>query len=134
MTDIRSIIARMTLEEKAALCTGATAWTTAPVERLGVPELFVSDGPHGVRRVPDKNSMALDSLPATCFPTASGTASSWDTDLLRQLGEALGAELVARPRKQFHLPVVRLAVGPRKVLPHQVCIGVAGQQGVAAVE
>lgn len=95
MTDIRSIIAQMTLEEKAALCTGGTAWTTTPVERLGVPKLFVSDGPHGLRRVPDENSMAIDALPATCFPTASCTASSWDTDLLRQLGEALAEEAIA---------------------------------------
>ena len=63
----------MTLEEKAALCTGASAWTTTPVERLGVPEMFVADGPHGVRRVPDIHSMAMHSLPATCFPTASCT-------------------------------------------------------------
>ena len=52
MTDIQSIIEQMTLEEKAALCTGATAWTTTPIERLGVPEMYVTDGPHGVRRVP----------------------------------------------------------------------------------
>ncbi len=95
MTDIRSIISQMTLEEKAALCTGATAWTTTPLERLGVPELFVSDGPHGIRRVPDENSMAIGALPATCFPTASCTAASWDRDLLRELGEALAEEAIA---------------------------------------
>src|SRR5512140_3706731 len=85
----------MTLEEKAALCTGASAWSTTPVERLGVPEMVVSDGPHGVRRVPDIHSMALKSLPATCFPTASCLASTWDTDLLRKMGEALAEEAVA---------------------------------------
>ena len=53
--DIQAIISKMTLEEKAALCTGASAWTTTPIERLGVPEMTVSDGPHGVRRVPDVN-------------------------------------------------------------------------------
>ena len=71
MTDIQSIVKQMTLEEKAALCTGASPWSTTPVERLGVPEMIVSDGPHGVRRVPDIHSMAMHSLPATCFPTAS---------------------------------------------------------------
>lgn len=95
MTDIRSIIAQMTLEEKAALCTGATSWTTTPVERLGVPELLVSDGPHGLRRVPDVDSMAIDALPATCFPTASSTASSWDQNLLHELGQALAEEALA---------------------------------------
>ena len=53
----------MTLEEKAALCTGASPWTTTPVELLGLPELTVSDGPHGVRRVADVN----DLIAASCF-------------------------------------------------------------------
>ncbi len=95
ITDLQSIISQMTLEEKAALCTGASAWSTTPVERLGVPEMIVSDGPHGVRRVPDVHSMALKSLPATCFPTASCLASTWDVDLLRALGEALAEEAIA---------------------------------------
>ena len=95
MTDIQSIIAQMPLEEKAALCTGASAWTTTPIERLGVPEMIVSDGPHGVRRVPNINSMAIDSLPATCFPTASCTASTWDVELIRKMGEALAEECIS---------------------------------------
>jgi beta-glucosidase len=94
-TDVESIIARMTLEEKAALCTGASKWTTTPVERLGVPEMFVADGPHGVRREPDIHAVARGSLPATCFPTASCSASTWDVDLLRQMGEALAEECIA---------------------------------------
>ncbi|MCA9953725.1 MAG: hypothetical protein KC434_03340 [Anaerolineales bacterium] len=69
--DIQSLIAQMTLEEKAALCTGASNWTTTPVERLNIPEMVVSDGPHGVRRVPNVHEVAATSLPATCFPTAS---------------------------------------------------------------
>jgi beta-glucosidase len=92
---IASIIADMTIEEKAALCTGASAWSTTPVERLGVPEMIVSDGPHGVRRVPDVHSMGQASLPATCFPTASCLASTWDVDLLREMGNALAEEAIA---------------------------------------
>jgi beta-glucosidase len=95
MKNIQSIISQMTLEEKAALCTGASPWTTTPVERLGIPELIMSDGPHGVRRVPDVNAMAIESLPATCFPTASCLASTWDMDLLRTMGEALAEECIA---------------------------------------
>jgi beta-glucosidase len=95
MKNIKSLIQQMTLEEKAALCTGASAWTTTPVERLGIPEMIVSDGPHGVRRVPDVNSMAIESLPATCFPTASCLASTWDVDLIHQMGQALGEECIA---------------------------------------
>ena len=94
-TDLRSIIADMTLEEKAALCTGASAWTTTPVERLGVPELTCSDGPHGIRRLADVHSLGEKSLPATCFPTASCSASTWDVALLGELGAALGEEAIA---------------------------------------
>ncbi len=93
--DLKNLIKQMTLEEKAALCTGATAWTTTPVERLGIPELISSDGPHGVRRVTDVTTMATESLPATCFPTASCLASTWDVDLISKMGEALGEECVA---------------------------------------
>jgi beta-glucosidase len=93
--DIKAIISQMTLEEKAALCTGASAWTTMPIERLGVPEMTVSDGPHGVRRVPDVTSLANESLPATCFPTASCTASTWDVDLVRKMGAAIAEECIA---------------------------------------
>ncbi|MFN8380291.1 MAG: glycoside hydrolase family 3 C-terminal domain-containing protein [Anaerolineales bacterium] len=95
MKDIQSIISQMTLEEKAALCTGASAWTTTPIERLGVPEFIMSDGPHGVRRVPDVHAVAMDSLPATCFPTASCLASTWDVDLIHKMGQALAEECTA---------------------------------------
>ena len=95
MPDIDRIIGQMTLEEKAALCSGASAWTTTPVERLGVPELFVADGPHGVRRVPDIHAVAAQSLPATCFPTASLLASTWDEALLHTMGQALAEEAIA---------------------------------------
>ena len=85
----------MTLEEKAALCTGASMWTTTPVERLGVPALIVSDGPHGLRRVADIHSISQESQPATCFPTASCTASTWDVELIHKMGEALAEECIA---------------------------------------
>ena len=94
-TAIQSIIASMTLEEKAALCTGASAWSTTPVERLGVPKMIVSDGPHGIRRVPDVHSIVLQSFPATCFPTASCSASTWDVELMGKLGAALAEEAIA---------------------------------------
>ena len=95
MKDVLEILAGMTLEEKAALCTGASAWTTTPVERLGLPEAIVSDGPHGVRRQADVHAMGQQSLPATCFPTASCAASTWDVDLIRRMGNALGIECQA---------------------------------------
>lgn len=95
MTDIQAIIEQMTLEEKAALCSGATAWSTTPIGRLGVPELYVTDGPHGVRRAAEAGTLISQSLPATCFPTASCLASTWDVALIHQMGQALGEECVA---------------------------------------
>ncbi|MFN8439751.1 MAG: glycoside hydrolase family 3 C-terminal domain-containing protein [Caldilineaceae bacterium] len=85
----------MTLEEKAALCTGLGPWSTTPVERLGIPPIIMTDGPHGIRRSGDINAMAADSLPATCFPTASCMASSWDVELLTAVGQAIAEEAIA---------------------------------------
>lgn len=95
MQDFATIINQMTLEEKAALVTGASVWTTTPIERLGVPEFFVADGPHGVRRVPDIHALGAPSLPATCFPTAALLASTWDGALLYTMGQALAEEAAA---------------------------------------
>lgn len=96
MTDVSVIIEHMTLAEKAALCTGASAWTTTPIERLNVPSMLVADGPHGVRRQPDVHQMGAESLPATCFPTASALAATWDGGLIHELGAALAEECIAQ--------------------------------------
>ena len=91
------LVGRMSVDEKAALCSGKTFWHLEANERLGVPSIMLTDGPHGLR----KQSTAGDhvglnaSVPATCFPTASALASSWDRDLLRQIGVALGEQCVA---------------------------------------
>ncbi len=92
--DVARIVEELTLEEKASLCLGSDFWHTAPVERLGVPAVMVADGPHGLRKQPDEADHAGlgGSNPATCFPTASALGSSWDVDLLRSVGEALGRE------------------------------------------
>jgi beta-glucosidase len=95
MTDINELVKKMSLEEKAALCIGATAWTTTAIARLGLPELTVSDGPHGVRHAADVENPASPSLPATCFPTASCTASTWDVELIHTMGQALAEECIA---------------------------------------
>jgi beta-glucosidase len=92
---IEEIIKQLSLEEKAALCTGASAWTTTPIERLGVPVMTVSDGPHGVRRVADPAGFSSESMPATCFPTASCTASTWDVNSIQAMGEAIAEECLA---------------------------------------
>jgi beta-glucosidase len=96
MADIQSIVNKMTLEEKAALCTGKDAWSTLVLERLGVPEMRMSDGPHGLRRIPQEQMDSEQGLPATCFPTASCMAATWNVDLLHEIGQALGEECLAQ--------------------------------------
>ena len=93
--EINNLIQQMTLEEKAALCTGAGPWTTTPVERLGIPEMTVTDGPHGVRRSENVQDFITTSVPATCFPTAACMASTWDVDLIHEVGEAIAKECIA---------------------------------------
>ena len=94
--EVSAIVARMTLEEKAGLCSGAGVWRLRAIDRLGLPSIILTDGPHGVRKAEAGTHSGLArNLPATCFPTASALASSWDVDLLREVGAALGAESVA---------------------------------------
>lgn len=93
---ITDLIRQMTLEEKASLCSGKDIWGTRPIERLGVPSIWVSDGPHGLRRAPSTDTAGYgDQAPATCFPTASCLAATWDVDLIGQVGKALGEECQA---------------------------------------
>jgi beta-glucosidase len=93
---IQTLLAQMTLDEKVALTTGVGNWNTRAVERLGLPAITVSDGPHGVRKVRPGNTGPLEeSVPATCFPTASALAATWNADLVRQVGAAIGEECQA---------------------------------------
>lgn len=94
LEDDQSVTQTLTLEEKAALCTGANAWETVRFDHAGLREVVMADGPNGVRRVPDAKLVGAPSLPATSFPTASCLASSWDRDLLWEVGQALGRECV----------------------------------------
>lgn len=92
--DIQDILSQLTLEEKAALCSGRDFWNLESVPRLGVRSITVTDGPHGLR----KQSQRVDgfapghTVPATCFPTAVTLASSWNRDLVREVGAAIGEE------------------------------------------
>ncbi|GHC21514.1 glycosyl hydrolase [Kushneria pakistanensis] len=97
MRNVTTLIEQMTLEEKAGLCSGDNFWRTKGVERLGIPAINLSDGPHGLRAQGEEQDHlgVNESKPATCFPTAAGLASSWSVDLLEQLGAALGDEAQA---------------------------------------
>lgn len=88
------ILSRMTLEEKVALLSGKDFWHLRGNTRLGLPELMITDGPHGLRKQnPNGDQKGLsNSVPTTCFPTAVTTACSWDPDLLYRMGEAMAEE------------------------------------------
>ncbi|MEG6533380.1 glycoside hydrolase family 3 C-terminal domain-containing protein [Caldibacillus thermoamylovorans] len=94
----KDIIQEMTLEEKASLMSGKDFWQSQNIDRLGIPSMFLSDGPHGVR----KQAAAADhlglneSIPATCFPTAATVANSWNVELVENMGKYLGKEAVAQ--------------------------------------
>ncbi|EXG82787.1 glycoside hydrolase family 3 C-terminal domain-containing protein [Cryptosporangium arvum] len=92
--DVPAVLTALTLEEKASLLDGSDFWHTQPVERLGVPAIMVTDGPHGLRKqAQESDHLGLTaSVPATCFPPAAGLASTWDTGLLHRVGSALAAE------------------------------------------
>ncbi|MDZ7764147.1 MAG: glycoside hydrolase family 3 N-terminal domain-containing protein [Melioribacteraceae bacterium] len=93
---ISTLISQLTLEEKASLCSGRDDWSTQPIERLDIPWLWLADGPHGIRRAPETNKPGYgDQLPATCFPTASALAATWDLDLIHKVGETIGEECQA---------------------------------------
>lgn len=90
--DVKALVSQMTLEEKAGLCSGLDFWHTKPVQRLGVPSTMVSDGPHGLRKQ-DQEADHLgvnDSIKAVCMPAACATAASFDRELIRRMGEAIG--------------------------------------------
>lgn len=94
----QDIIAKMTLEEKAAILSGKNEWQSRDIQRLGIPSIFCSDGPHGIRKQAGAGDhLGLnESMPATCFPTAATVANSWNEELGQELGEALGEEAVAQ--------------------------------------
>ncbi|MGE7859533.1 glycoside hydrolase family 3 C-terminal domain-containing protein [Bacillus mobilis] len=95
--DIKSIISQMTLEEKASLCSGLDFWNTKGIERLGIPSIMVTDGPHGLRKQAEgaDHLGIYNSIPSTCFPSAVGLASTWNKELINQVGIALGEECQA---------------------------------------
>ena len=91
--DIEHILQQMTVEEKASLVSGTDFMYTNPIPHLGVPALCASDGPHGLRKqTAGGDNGVSQSEPATAFPTAVTTASSWNPENLRRMGAAIGQE------------------------------------------
>lgn len=106
-------IQRMTLEEKASLCSGQDFWYTKAVERVGIPSIMMTDGPHGMRKQPDSDQVGLHgSVPATCFPSGSALASSWNRELISEVSAAMAAEAQAEGVRILLGPAVNIKRSP----------------------
>jgi len=88
-----TLLGALTLEEKASLITGRSSWETQPIARLGIPAAWMTDGPVGLRKSTGQADPANE--PATCFPSASAMAATWNPDLIEQVGAGIGAEAAA---------------------------------------
>ena len=91
---IRSLVKKLTLEEKVSLCSGSDFWHTEEIKRLDIPSVMMSDGPNGVRKQdPDADVRATNAnIKAVCFPAGVNLAASFDTDVVQRVGEAIGEE------------------------------------------
>ncbi|MDR1853002.1 MAG: glycoside hydrolase family 3 C-terminal domain-containing protein [Propionibacteriaceae bacterium] len=94
---VQQVLGQLTLDEKLSMLDGLDFWHTQPAERVGVPKMMVTDGPHGLRKQTDKaDHLGINaSVPATCFPPAVGLGSTWDVELVEEVGQALGEECLA---------------------------------------
>ncbi len=94
---IKDLVSRLTLEEKAGLTSGLNNWLTKPVDRLGIPSVRTSDGPHGLRLQESEVNKKLEEItaPAVCFPPACTLACSFDRELIKRMGEEIGKECQA---------------------------------------
>lgn len=137
--DVDELLDQLTLEEKASLLSGADMWHTVAVDRLGIPAIMCSDGPHGMRAQVGERPAGdmLGAAPATCFPTASALASTWDPALVHEVGAAIADEA-----RQYHVSVV---LGPGVNIKRSPLCGrnfeylsedpfLAGELGLALVE
>lgn len=110
----QDVIRKLSLEDKARLCSGKNYWHMEGLPVYGLPEIMLCDGPHGLRKKdPNSDKVGLgNSYPSTCFPTAATTACSWDTDLMKQMGEALGEECRAQKVSVLLGPGVNMKRSP----------------------
>ncbi len=106
---IESLLKDMTLEEKVSLLAGANFWETVPIPRLGIPAIKVSDGPNGAR---GGGSIVGSSVTAACFPVGVALASSWDANLIAEIGAALGQEARTKGASMLLAPTVNIHRSP----------------------
>lgn len=112
--EIKALISQMTQEEKAGMCSGADFWHLKGVERLGIPFVMVTDGPHGLRKQSGQaDHLGInDSIKAVCFPAGCATASSFDRKLVRKLGETIGEECQAENVSTILGPAMNIKRSP----------------------
>ncbi len=110
--DIEKIMKELTLAEKAYLVSGNSSWTVGHIEGAGIPEIFVSDGPYGLRKQDTDTAEIYDSIDAVAFPTSAATASSFDKDLMFEIGTALGKECQAEDVAVILGPAVNIKRSP----------------------
>lgn len=110
--NIKEIVSQMTIEEKASLCSGLNMWQTKAVERVGIPSIVMTDGPHGLRKQANPGDMSSKTVPATCFPSGAGLASTWDRELIQEVGRALGEECLAEDVQIILGPAVNIKRSP----------------------
>lgn len=109
----KETVQKMTLEEKASMVSGSDFWHLDAIDRLGIKETMVSDGPHGLRKQVDSAGADInESIVAVCFPSAAGTASSFNRNLLSKLGETLGEECSAENVSVLLGPAVNIKRSP----------------------
>lgn len=112
--NVKELIRQMTLEEKAGMCSGLDFWHLKGIERLGIPSVMVSDGPHGLRKQDEQaDHLGInDSIKAVCFPPAVLSACSFDRDLMHEFGDAIGKEAQANDLSVVLGPAVNIKRSP----------------------
>ncbi len=102
--DIDKLLSQLTIKEKCSLLVGKNAWETKNIDRLGIPSLFMADGPHGLRKVIEGQSLSEESIKAVCYPSMVTIASSFDPEISYKMGKAIAEEFKAND--------VNLILGP----------------------
>ncbi|KFZ13985.1 hypothetical protein V502_06320 [Pseudogymnoascus sp. VKM F-4520 (FW-2644)] len=105
--DVEDVLSQLSLDEKVALTRGSDMWHTTPIPRLGIPSLRLSDGPNGVR-----GTKFFNSTPAACLPCGTGLGATWDTSLMREVGNLLGLEAKAKGAHVLLGPTVNMQRNP----------------------
>src|SRR2546421_8298892 len=108
MHDVENLLRQMTLQEKVAMLAGTNTWYTVPVERLGIPSLKMSDGPNGARGA----GGFTGGVKSACFPAEILLASTWDTDLIERVGQALAREAKLKGAQVLLAPTVNIQRSP----------------------